>query len=158
MKFKSKYLIYTIAIFSIAFSFQSCNDNQPYAEHFTVLDASNFYLKYPDSLARKIAFSKGNIICSPDSFKIPSDYKLFNFVIDSIIAKDASNNPYKFVNQGKISTDTLITITQRTGILRFNNTSKKLIVGHNFKIYYSLVTVNGKKTYLKFPLKLTLIP
>ncbi|MEI6752782.1 MAG: hypothetical protein WCK78_06415 [Paludibacter sp.] len=158
MKIKSKYLMFALAIFSVAITFHSCNDNPPYVEHLTVLDASNYYLKYPDSVARKIAYSKGNVICSPDSFKIPNDYKLYNFVIDSILAKDASNKAYKFVNQGKLLSDTLITITQLTGILRFNNTSKKLIVGHQFKIYYSLVTLNGKKTYLKYPLKFTLIP
>ena len=158
MKFKLKYFMFAIAVFSTVIAFQSCNNNTPYVEYFTVLDASNYYLKYPDSVARKIAFSKGNIICNPDSFKIPSDYKLYNFVIDSILAKDASNKAYKFVNQGKLTSDTLITITQLTGILRFNNTSKKLIVGHQFKIYYSLVTLNGKKTNLKYPIKFTLIP
>ena len=158
MKPTSKYLMFAIAIFSFAFAFQSCNDNTPYTEHFVQLDAANFYLKYPDSVAIKIAYSKGNLICNPDSFKIPSDCRLYNFVLDSITERDANNTPLKFVNQGKLITDTLITITQLSGKLRFNNSSKKLIVGHKFRIFYSLVEVNGKKTFLKFPVKFTLIP
>ena len=154
----SKNFIVAILLLSVAFLFINCNDNQPYVEHFEGLNSSNFYLKYPDSISRKIAYTKGNLICNPDSFRIPVNFKLYNFVIDSILAKDKNNTPFKFINQGKLTTDTLISITQYSGILKFNNGSKKLVGGQQFKIYYSMITIDGKKTFLKYPIKFTIIP